>query len=114
LSDIVMYAGDTTIADYTVSLNGTPVDLTGLTLKWAARWKPGDSVPVIEKATGSGIVHIDAVNGKARLTLVPADTAALAVSSVAILVWALRLYDASDIYTVATGLLVIEPAAQRQ
>jgi len=113
MSDITTYAGDTTTVDYTVMLDNQPVDLTGLTLRWAARRSYGDAEAVIEKETGSGIVHTDTANGRARLTLLPADTAGLAVSSPATLVWALRLYDSNNIYTVATGLLVVQPVAQR-
>jgi hypothetical protein len=113
VSDITTYAGDTTTVDYTVMLNGEPVDLTGLTLKWAARRSYGDTEAVIQKETGDGITHTDPQAGKARLTLLPADTASLAVSTTCTLVWALRLYDGSDVYTVATGMLVINPVAER-
>jgi hypothetical protein len=113
MSDITMYAGDTTTVDYTVTLNGAAVDLTDLILKWAARQSYGDAKAVIEKGTGAGIVYTDAANGKAQLTLLPADTMNLAVSRPMTLVWALRLYDGTDIYTVATGLLTIQPVAQR-
>ena len=114
MSDITTYAGDTTIVDYTVILNGAAVDLTGLTLRWAARRAYSDSAPAIVKETGSGIVYTDAAHGKVRLTLRPADTASLAISSPTTLVWALRLYDGSDVYTVATGQLIVQPVAQRE
>ena len=113
MSDITTHAGDTTVVDYTVTLDGAPVNLTGLTLRWAARRSYSDSEAVIEKSTGSGIVHTDAAKGQARLTLSPSDTASLAVSGPAALVWALRLYDGGDVYTVATGLMTIQPVAQR-
>jgi len=113
MNDIAIYAGDTVIIDYTIILNDAVVDLTGLTLKWAARLHYGDEIPAIEKVTGNGIVHVDAKNGKARLTLMPEDTANLAVSSTATLVWALRLYDNDNIHTVAAGLLIVQPVAQR-
>lgn|GEM_PF-4656620 len=113
MADIATYAGDTTVVDYVVTVDGAAVNLTGLTLRWAARRNYGDAVPVIAKETGQGITHTDPPNGKAQLKLLPADTAGLAESGLTTLIWALRLYDGADVYTVATGLLTVQPVAQR-
>ena len=70
MADIATYAGDTTVVDYVVTVDGAAVNLTGLTLRWAARRNYGDAVPVIAKETGQGITHTDPPNGKAQLKFV--------------------------------------------
>ena len=101
METITIHAGDTVKINYTVMLNGAPVNLTGLTLKWAAR------------RSFSDITYTDPANGIAQVTLLPSDTASLAVSVPATYYWTLRLYDGTNVYTVAEGVLEVHPVAQR-
>jgi hypothetical protein len=111
VSGIAIYAGDSLAVDYTITLDGVAVDISTATLAWEAKYSYSDLVPVIQKTTGAGISHTNPTAGLATLRLLPADTSALATDSPVTLVWSLRLFAGDDVYTVATGLLVVEPAA---
>lgn len=76
--DFSMYEGDDFILQVTVKdVNGVVVNLTGLV---AARWWFAHGLgqaALLQKALGSGITVVGAVNGRIDVTLVPADTAGL-------------------------------------
>jgi hypothetical protein len=95
-----------------------PVDLTGKTLRFAAKLSFTDpDPPLIDKATGNGITHLDqgvaATKGRAILKLVAADTSALDPDRTTVLYYQTRLVIGSDPYVVEAGKLACEPVVDR-
>ena len=81
MSDIVGVRGDTEIYDLTiVDADGVRIDLTDAELWFTIKVNrtDKDTLALIRKTTGNGIVHADQVSpttrGKASVTLLPADT----------------------------------------
>lgn len=80
-----MYRGDTKTFVFTVTENDDPIDLTGLTVRFAVRdaWPDGsvddDADAVIYKTTagGAGITLTDPSNGEFEVEIDPVDTYAL-------------------------------------
>lgn len=77
-----MYRGDTADFDLVVTQNGSPVNLTGSTLRFTAKRRvtDGDADAIFSKSSASAteIEITDAVNGLATVHGLPADTAGLA------------------------------------
>ena len=109
-----MYAGNKRIFRFTVTnpdASGSPaLDLTPFELRWALSQSDAlgnySTTPVLEKTTtGGGIVKTDASNGECEVTLVSADTVALAAG---IYYFELEVVDgSSEVVTVATGTITI-------
>lgn len=85
-----------------------PLDLSGMTLRFAAKVLPSDTAAVIEKATASGITAIDEAGGIVELEVSPSDTEALA-NVRTVLVCDMVLVDGSREYQVASGKITILP-----
>jgi hypothetical protein len=102
-----MYLGDTAIWDIVVSDASSVINLTGKNLYFTVKEDPKDVVPVFEKSEVDGITFTDAVNGAARITVAPLDTAALS-NTEHILFYDVRLKDADNVYTVLSGLLFVK------
>ena len=109
-----IYAGNKRILRYTIAnldASGSPaLDLTPFELRWALSQSDAlgnySTTPVLEKTTtGGGIVKTDASNGECEVTLVSADTVALAAG---IYYFELEVVDgSSEVVTVATGTITI-------
>ncbi|SRR6266496_673093 len=70
--------GDTASLELQALVGGQPINLTGLTVQFTARYDPGGSEVAISKSTAtSGIIVTDAANGWLRVTIEAADTEAL-------------------------------------
>jgi hypothetical protein len=95
-----------------------PVDLTGRTLRFAAKHSFTDpDPPLIDKSTGNGITHLDQVaaetKGRAILKLVAADTSSLDPDRTSVLHYQIRLVIGTDPYVVEAGKLACQPVVDR-
>lgn len=109
----VMYRGNTFSFDIAIARDGSPVDLTGCSLKFSARLNYLDCGPVFTKTSdpGGGINILDLLGGRARVTIQPEDTQDLA-NIVEPLVADLRLTDTTDeVFTIASGTIEVRPVA---
>ena len=97
----------TAVFSIAVLQNGAPLNVTGKTLYFTAKFKvqDADAAAVVKKSTGSGIVVTDAPNGLATLTINPADTAALAEKNTQRLVCDVALKDGANVYELDSGTL---------
>jgi hypothetical protein len=74
------YAGETIELDLTITLDNAPLPISNLAEIWfTAKLTDKDADPgVFQKTkTAGGIAATDSPNGKARVTIAPADTSAL-------------------------------------
>ncbi len=110
-----MWAGNRKVQQFTVTdqdAAGVPLDITSLTLKWALSQIDPDTqifstTAILEKVTGTGIIHTDATNGVAQVTLVEADTKNLTPADYH---FELEVFDATpEGVVVAEGTLTINP-----
>lgn len=109
-----IFAGNRHVVEFTVTDedNSTPLNLTGLVLKYTiARFdqasNPITSSPLVEKITGTGIVHTDAVNGVAEVTFEESDTIDFVPDDY---YFELEVFDATpEGVVVATGTLTVHP-----
>lgn len=110
--DFSMFQGDTRRLNFTLTrADGSPLDLTGGTLRWqASRLKaPGvfSTMPLLQKTETNGVEVVDAFNGIVTVTLGPADTLSLSGN----LYHELEVVDASgDVSTVYAGDFQIKKA----
>jgi hypothetical protein len=112
VSNLIMKRGKTLPFSATCTSNGVPFDLTGASLKFLAKRNVADAdgSAVITKTTaGGGIVVPTPTNGVAQVQILAADTQSLA-NEETVLVWELQVTSSSNPFTVAAGLLTIEPA----
>lgn len=72
--DFEMYAGDTKKINVTATENGSPMDLTGATIKWGI---VKNSVKVVSKDLTNGISITNPLGGNFTITLNPADTSTI-------------------------------------
>jgi hypothetical protein len=75
------YSGETIELDLTITLSGAPLPISSLSEIWfTAKLTDKDADPGIfqKTKTAGGIVATDNPNGKARVTIDPADTASFA------------------------------------
>lgn len=114
MAALSMTRGDSaTITVTVVGGDGTPVDLTGKTLRFTAKQHAADAqaAAVMAKVTGAGITHqaqVGATRGLADVTITPADTVTVAAYPVAF-VYDVQLTDGADTYTTETGSLTVRP-----
>jgi hypothetical protein len=73
-----MFRGNTVVFDFSVTLGGNPVDLTGAGLWFTAKTSPGATSVVFQKPIGAGITVTNAAEGAGLIQLEPGDTAGLA------------------------------------
>lgn len=73
--------GDTGVFDVTLTRSGSPFNpaLAGVKVWFTLKSTPtaADAAAVLQKTIGAGLEITDAINGRLRLTLTAADTAAL-------------------------------------
>jgi hypothetical protein len=105
---LTMFRGNTMVFDFSITLGGNPVDLTGAGLWFTAKTSPGTSAVVFQKTVGQGITVTDVASGVGLIELVPADTGALGARTVR-LYFDLEVEIADAVYTVAAGRLVVDP-----
>ena len=105
---LTMFRGNTMVFDFSITLGGNSVDLTGAGIWFTAKTSPGASNVVFQKAVGSGITVTDAASGAGLIELVPDDTQGLGARTVR-LYFDLEVEIAGAVYTVAAGRLVVEP-----
>lgn len=98
----------TAIFALTVTQNGVALNITGKTIRFAAKRQYSDASPLIAKATGGGITVTDGPNGKAEIEIAPADTEAMA-NTKTVLVCDLLMVDGLREYHLAGGTLTVLP-----
>jgi hypothetical protein len=112
--DFEMWAGEYKEITLTIlKPDGTAEDLTGASVSWVAKTRPDANLPaLVSKSTGHGAeVLTPPIEGKVRVTLEEADTAALRS----------RTYyhelegrdSAGKPFTPTVGYMVIQPSAIR-
>lgn len=110
-----MYAGNKRIQRFTVvdedAGDGSPKDLTGLTVKWSMSTIDKYGVPsttaILDKSSAvSGVTITDAANGVVEVTIDPADTSAVDPGRY---YFELEIYSGSDPVVVSTGVMTIKP-----
>lgn len=104
-----LYCGATLQFDMTITQDGTPVNLTGASLRFTAKRNYRDETALIEKVNGQGIEVLDAANGLARVTIEPADTATLPTDCMSTLVYDVRLVTSGQNYIAASGIIRVLP-----
>lgn len=95
---------------------GVPVNITGCTMRFTAKLRPGDAdaAAILSKTVGGGITLSDPTNGVATVTLTDTDTTSkLAPGRTHLLQYDWRMTLAGQTMTVAYGTLLIEPAMSR-
>lgn len=68
-----MFAGDTENVVVTVTEGGSPINLSGATIRWVMK-RAGSVTPLISKTSPAGITITDTAGGKFTISLMPADT----------------------------------------
>lgn len=70
--------GDTEVINLTIKNgDGTTRNITSDTIKFTIKKNKNDSVPVLQKSVGSGIVKTNSLGGLADVTISPADLTSL-------------------------------------
>jgi hypothetical protein len=102
--------GDTTYFRCTVTEDGDPFPLTGLELRATAKRSYGqtDAEAVFQKVSGDGIELDEGDSSVAIVRIDPADTEGLGDREVKLL-FDLQLTSGTEVFTLATGLLVVSP-----
>lgn len=104
----------------TVVDGGSRVDLTGKTLRFTAKLSREDPDPaMVDKSTGSGIVHLDqtqtATRGQAQITISGTDTSSHRIhpNKETTLQWDLELIDGTNTFVVDSGTWSVTPSVRR-
>lgn len=104
-----MYRGDTYKIDLVIvnDQTGDVIDITGATMKFMAKRNvsDADAAAVVTKMVGAGVTLTDALNGKAQVVLLPADTSNL-IETVQLECEA-QMTLAGDVFTVASQPLLV-------
>jgi hypothetical protein len=101
-----IYQGDTAQFDFLVlDTDGSPQDLSTVTLRWAMSDPDELDVPILEKTDGDGITITDAVNGRC-VVMVPAGEIATAGTFMQELEVTLS---GGATYTYGQGPLIVKP-----
>lgn len=114
MADFTIYRGDTVALNITITASGLAYNLTGKTMWFTAKTSYSIADPgTFQKKLGSGITVTDAANGRAQIVISASDTNSLGNSKVA-LVYDCQVKDSSgNIYTVASGNLIVIPDVTR-
>ena len=81
--DLTITRGDErTLSVAVLNPNGTPANLTGKRVLWAAKRHPSETAVVSKSSTAGGITVTDAANGLATVTILPADTSGYADTTI--------------------------------
>lgn len=72
--DYAVIAGQTFSESFVISLDGQPVNLAGLAVRWQGKRLPTDRELTINMSTTNGKIVVDAVAGRVTCTEVPANT----------------------------------------
>jgi hypothetical protein len=102
--------GDTAYFRCAVTEDGDPFDLTGLTLRATAKrsYAQADAAAVFQKVSGDGI-ELDEEDPSIAIVRIDAeDTEGLADRETKLL-FDLQLTSGTEVFTLATGLLVVAP-----
>lgn len=105
---LTMFRGNTMVFDFAVTLGGNPVDLTAAGIWFTAKTSPASASSVFQKSVGAGITITDQVGGNGSIRLFPADTADLP-SRRTQLYFDLEITLGGEVYTIASGRLIVEP-----
>ena len=108
--NLEMVRGDSLILRLEVSREGQPEDITGAQIWMTAKKLLTDADPgVFQKTVGSGVVIDDPTQGKAKITISPADTAALvATGEKETLFYDVQVKYAGNTFTVKSGKLIVK------
>jgi hypothetical protein len=110
-----MQRGDTPIFDIAVvDVNGDPLDVSSAYVWFTAKYNYGDldDDAVFQKTVGNGIFLTNSAYGEMSIQLDSSDTAAILDKTR--LKYDVQIKDISgSVYTVATGLLSVEPDVTR-
>lgn len=107
--DARLVRGDTASLDLVATVGGVPINLTGMTVRFSAKYDPADAVAVISKTTPTGVTLTDPVQGKIRVNIEVADTAGLPARPL-YLHYDVEVSDvAGHRFTVALGVLELRP-----
>ena len=110
--NVTMYAGDHKNLVVTVTnAAGAAVNLTGATIRWVLAKSAGSAVVVDKSTGGHGITITPGTGGVFTVALVPADTEGL----LGVYYHEASVVDTlSNVITVLTGAMAIEPSAIRE
>lgn len=110
--NLKMVRGDTYQFDAVIILNGTPVDLTGGTVRMTAKWAVGntDGNAVFQLSSAvSGITVTDPTSGEISVTIASSLTTSLPAKKVE-LPYDIQYVDSGgNVYTVLYGTLTVVP-----
>lgn len=114
MADFTIYRGDTVSLNITITASGEAYNLTGKSMWFTAKTSYAVADPgTFQKTIGNGITIVSAANGRATIVISPSDTNSLGNSKTA-LVYDVQVKDASgNIYTVASGNLIVVPDVTR-
>jgi hypothetical protein len=112
MSNFTMTRGDSATFSGTVTLGGDPYDLSGAAHMWFTaknKYVDSDEDAVFQKTLDDGITVVSPTAGLYSVAIVPADTEDVPKAKT-ILVWDVQIEDSEgNIYTMASGKLVINP-----
>lgn len=113
MTELSMYRGDEPSLDITLTSAGVPVNLTGVALRFTAKYHTWDSDDdaVITKTTDDGITVTAPASGVIAVDFLAADTADL-VGTV-VLVWDVQGVLDGKTKTLARGTLRVSPDVSR-
>lgn len=114
MADFTIYRGDTVALNVTITSGGLAYNLTGKSIWFTAKTSYSQADPgVFQKTLGSGITIVSAANGQCQVVIAATDTNSLGNSKTA-LVYDMQVKDSSgNIYTVASGNLIVVPDVTR-
>ncbi len=108
MADLTITRARTAVFDIAVTSEGVAVDLSGKSLRFAAKSLIGSTDLMFSKATGAGITtNSPASAGLATLQIDPADTSGLPDIQRTSAVWDLTLVDSTNVYQLDSGNLSI-------
>ena len=112
VTNFVFKRGKTFTFNVTCTSGGVAFDLTGATLKFLAKYNITDldASAVIALTTPTGIVVAAPTTGVAQVQILTANTSGL-TNVETVLHWELQVTSATNSFTVASGLITVEPAA---
>jgi hypothetical protein len=115
MTDFTLSRGDTVDLAVVVTASGSAYSLVGCSIWFTAKssYSLADTGAQFQKTIGSGITVTNAALGRFSVRISPADTSSLG-NSKTLLVYDCQVKDASgNIYTIASGNLIILPDVTR-